>query len=672
MFQKILIANRGEIAVRIAKTARRMGIKTVAVYSDTDKNSLHLDFSDEAICIGGMSPAQSYLIGEKIVEAAKLTNAEAIHPGYGFLSENAEFAELVEKSGICFIGPTVDTIIKMGSKSQAKDLMEASDVPVMLGYQGTDQTVEKFINEARRIGYPVLLKATAGGGGKGMRVVESEEQLEGALQSAKREALAAFGDDRFLVEKYLPRARHVEVQIFGDGKGNAVHLFERDCSVQRRYQKIIEEAPAPDLSLTAREKLLTAGINAGKSVNYRGAGTVEFLYDGQEGIYFMEMNTRLQVEHPVTEAITGVDLVEWQFRVASGEEIPLTQEQITENGHAFEARVYAENPESDCAPSVGELSILQLPVDSARVDTGVKEGDVISPYYDPMIAKIITHGSNRGEALRNLERALSKTRIANIHTNTKFLKRLSSDNDFKAGLVSTHYIEEHQNGLLGSLPMNMSILTAALIFYRQAKINHLNDPLWRDLSGFRLNQPSEELHWAEYQGDTVLARLSKIGIKNKLSIQKHVTAAERKAKAEPSPETSIEFEILETDNQKIIFETGGNRQELLVAPVSDKENTFRVWSCADYWDITFPDTISGHQDDLNKAGSLKSNMPGVITVLLAEIGQPLQVGDPILVLEAMKMEHTISAPKLGVVKSFRFKPGDQVKEGELLVDFEES
>ena len=426
MFRKILIANRGEIAVRVAKTARRMGVATVAVYSDADKDAPHVKACDEAVHIGPPAPSESYLRAERIIEAAKRTGAEAIHPGYGFLSENAAFAEALEKAGIIFIGPTAKTIRAMGSKSAAKDLMEEAGVPTTPGYQGEDQSFETFKREAARIGYPVLLKATAGGGGKGMRMVAREEDLEEAVASAAREGKSAFGDPRLLIEKYLPRARHVEVQIFGDGKGEVVHFFERDCSVQRRHQKIIEEAPAPRLPADVRARLLEAGVNAGRAVDYRGAGTVEFLYDGGENVYFMEMNTRLQVEHPVSEAITGVDLVEWQLRVASGEGLPLKQTEIKENGHAFEARLYAENPDQNFAPSIGDLSTLRLPADLARIDSGVAQGQTITPHYDPMIAKIITHGATREEALARLRTALGQTRVAGLETNARFLAALSA------------------------------------------------------------------------------------------------------------------------------------------------------------------------------------------------------------------------------------------------------
>ncbi|MHA7873580.1 MAG: acetyl-CoA carboxylase biotin carboxylase subunit, partial [Hyphococcus sp.] len=393
-------------------TARRMGVATVAVYSDADRGAPHVAACDEAVHIGPAAAAQSYLDMGKIIDACKRTGAEAVHPGYGFLSENAAFAEALDDAGIVFIGPTAETIRAMGSKSAAKDLMEDAGVPTTPGYQGEDQSLDTFRREAERIGYPVLLKATAGGGGKGMRLVEKAGDLEEGLRSAQREARSAFGDDRFLVEKYIPRARHLEVQIFGDGRGNVVHMFERDCSVQRRHQKIIEEAPAPNLPPQVRQALLQAGVDAGKAVNYRGAGTVEFLYDGGDNVYFMEMNTRLQVEHPVSEMITGLDFVEWQLLIAAGEFLPRAQEDIHECGHAFESRLYAENPAQNFAPSIGDLTTLRLPEARARVDSGVREGQAITPYYDPMIAKIVTHGADRKTALGLMRGALEDTHVA--------------------------------------------------------------------------------------------------------------------------------------------------------------------------------------------------------------------------------------------------------------------
>ncbi|MEZ5894085.1 MAG: acetyl-CoA carboxylase biotin carboxylase subunit [Parvularculaceae bacterium] len=449
MFKKILIANRGEIAVRVARTARRMGVATVAVYSDADASAPHVRACDEAVHIGPSAAAESYLKIEKIIDACNKTGAEAVHPGYGFLSENEAFADALDKAGIVFIGPTAATIRAMGSKAAAKDLMQAAKVPTTPGYQGAEQSVATFKKEAKRIGYPVLLKATAGGGGKGMRMVAREEDLEDALKSAQREAKSAFGDDRFLIEKYVGRARHVEVQIFGDGKGDVVHMFERDCSVQRRHQKVIEEAPAPKLPAKTRAALLKAGVDAGKAVNYRGAGTVEFLYDAaNDAVYFMEMNTRLQVEHPVSEMITGLDFVEWQLRIAAGEGLPLKQKDIAEHGHAFEARLYAENPKQNFSPSIGTLTTLRLSNETARIDSGaVEEGQAITPFYDPMIAKIVTHGATREEALGAMRAALSQTRVAGLETNAAFLHALAAEPDFIKGDVSTKFIEEHDEAL---------------------------------------------------------------------------------------------------------------------------------------------------------------------------------------------------------------------------------
>ncbi|MEX0644276.1 MAG: acetyl-CoA carboxylase biotin carboxylase subunit, partial [Parvularculaceae bacterium] len=529
MFKKILIANRGEIAVRVARTARRMGVATVAVYSDADAGAPHVRACDEAVRIGTAAPAESYLRIDRLIDAAKRASAEAIHPGYGFLSENAAFAEALEKEGLVFIGPTAKTIRAMGSKAAAKDLMEKAGVPTTPGYQGADQSLAVFKKESKRIGYPVLLKATAGGGGKGMRQVAKEADLADALASAQREAKSAFGDDRVLVEKYLARARHVEVQIFGDGR-EVVHLFERDCSVQRRHQKIIEEAPAPNLPPAVRAKLLEAGVNAGKAVDYRGAGTVEFLYDGESAVFFMEMNTRLQVEHPVTEMITGLDLVEWQLRVAAGEPLPLKQSDIRERGHAFEARLCAENPDQNFAPSIGTLTTLRLPL-SARIDSGVEEGQAITPHYDPMIAKIITHGASREEALGRLAAALAETRVAGLETNARFLHALSVDKDFAAGKVSTHYIEEHNQGLFERPPADARVYAAALLArHLEARATSSADP-WEALTGFRLNKLAKAAYWIEIDGAPALARMIKTGATIDVTIEPKATAALRRERA---------------------------------------------------------------------------------------------------------------------------------------------
>ncbi len=508
MFKKILIANRGEIAVRVAKTARRMGIATVAVYSDADAGAPHKRACDEAVRIGTAPPADSYLKIERIIDAMKRTGAEAVHPGYGFLSENEKFADALDAEGLIFIGPTAATIRAMGSKSAAKDLMERAGVPTTPGYQGTDQSLETFRRECARIGYPVLLKATAGGGGKGMKIVERDGDLAEQLASAQREGKNSFGDERVLVEKYIPRARHLEVQIVGDGQGKVLHFFERDCSVQRRHQKIIEEAPAPRLPADVRRRLHEIGVNAGKAVDYRGAGTVECLYDGKDAVFFMEMNTRLQVEHPVTEEITGVDLVALQLRVAAGEGLELDQTDIREQGHAFEARLYAENPDNNFAPSIGTLTTLRLPRE-ARTDSGVEEGQTITPFYDPMIAKIIRHGATREEALARLRAALAEIRVAGLETNAQFLHRLASDADFIAGDVSTRYIAEHEATLFAKRPADDRVIAAALADLILQEPSSM-DP-WATLTGFRLNKPAKSVFWIAVDGEPSIARVFRDG-----------------------------------------------------------------------------------------------------------------------------------------------------------------
>jgi 3-methylcrotonyl-CoA carboxylase alpha subunit len=672
MFRKILIANRGEIALRVARTARRMGIATVAVHSDADAAAPHVKACDEAIGIGPPPPAESYLKIDRIIEAAKRTGAEAVHPGYGFLSENDRFAEALEREGIVFIGPAPETIRAMGSKSAAKDLMEKAGVPTTPGYQGADQSLATFKRECARIGYPVLLKATAGGGGKGMRIVARDKDLAEALASAQREAKSAFGDDRLLVEKYVARARHLEVQIVGDGKGDVVHLFERDCSVQRRHQKIIEEAPAPRLSPDIRARLHQIGINAGRAVAYRGAGTVECLYDGGAGVFFMEMNTRLQVEHPVTEAITGADLVEWQLRIAAGEGLPLSQGEIRARGHAFEARLYAENPDADFAPSTGRLTMLRLP-NSARVDSGVEEGQTITPYYDPMIAKIIAHGRDRREALARLSAALAEIRVAGVETNARFLSRLAGDAPFAAGAVSTRYIEERRDALFARPPADDRVLAAALAHRLRETALESADP-WATLSGFRLNKPAKWAFWVMQDGAPAIARLYAARDGFAVEIDGDAAAAKRRARAADSAPAQaavarrFSFRAAPTANGARIA-IGGETFEAGLAPHA---GGVRVFIGAEHWDVAFPDPLSGAFGHHSAEGSLNAPMPGVVTLLKAARGSKVEAGAVLMVIEAMKMEHSIKAPHDGVVKSFRFKPGDQVKDGDLLVEFEET
>ncbi len=668
MFKKILIANRGEIACRIAKTARRMGIATVAVYSDADASAPHVRTCDEAVHIGPSPATESYLRAEKILEAVKQTGAEAVHPGYGFLSENAEFAEALEKAGLIFIGPTAKTIRAMGSKSAAKDLMEAAKVPTTPGYQGENQSIKTFTKEAKRIGYPVLLKATAGGGGKGMRLVEKESDLEEALKSAQREAKSAFGDDRFLIEKYIARARHVEVQIFGDGDGNVVHMFERDCSVQRRHQKVIEEAPAPNMPEAIRKKLLQAGVEAGKAVDYRGAGTVEFLYDGDDAVYFMEMNTRLQVEHPISEMITGLDFVEWQLRIASGEGLPLAQDSIREQGHAFEARLYAENPAQNFAPSIGTLTTLRLPDKLARIDSGVEESQAITPFYDPMIAKVITHGLTRTEALGAMRSTLSETRVAGLETNAAFLHALAASPDFIEGNVSTRFIDDHHDTLFANESIGPKIWASAALWKRRVSVIASDDP-WPMLTGFRLNRPHREILWMEHDDVPAILRLSRKGEMFDATLEPDAAAASRRDGHDPLPPINFSFSGHADTDGGIRISVDGESLTAFAAPHGDG---LRIWIGANHWDVTFPNPLQGISAHHSSEGSLTAPMPGVITLLSAQPGDSVEAGAPLLVMEAMKMEHAIKAPYDGVVKAYNFNPGDQVKDGDLLVAFEES
>ncbi len=670
MFKKILIANRGEIAVRVARTARRMGVATVAVYSDADRNAPHVRACDEAVYIGPSAAAESYLRAEKILDAIKKTGAAAVHPGYGFLSENAAFADALEKAGVTFIGPTSETINAMGSKSAAKDLMEAAKVPTTPGYQGEDQTVDVFKREAKRIGYPVLLKATAGGGGKGMRMVEQESGLEDALKSAQREAKSAFGDDRFLIEKYVTKARHVEVQIFGDGKGDVVHMFERDCSVQRRHQKVIEEAPAPNMPAKTRAALLKAGVDAGKAVNYRGAGTVEFLYDETaDAVYFMEMNTRLQVEHPVSEMITGQDFVEWQLRVAAGEGLPLTQDEITEQGHAFEARLYAENPAQNFAPSIGTLTTLQLPQATARIDSGVEEGQEITPFYDPMIAKIITGGATRAEALGAMRAALKDTRVAGLETNAQFLHALAAEPDFINGDVSTRFIDEHEASLFPNREADSRVWAAALVSHHMEARKDCGADPWESLTGFRLNRPQKAVYWLTINDDAALATLNKTSDGVDVMIEPDAAAAARREGRKLQAPIKFSFSGGPDKSGALRLNVDGNS---FTADTAAHHSALRIWIGADHWDVAFPDPLAGLSAHHSSEGSLTAPMPGVITLLSAKPGDTIEAGKPLLVMEAMKMEHAIKAPYDGVVKAYKFAAGDQVKDGDLLVEFEES
>ncbi|AQA20043.1 3-methylcrotonyl-CoA carboxylase [Halioglobus japonicus] len=659
MFNKILIANRGEIACRVIKTAREMGIATVAVYSDADSQALHVHMADEAIHIGPSPARDSYLLAERILDAAVTTNADAIHPGYGFLSENAGFAQACAEAGVVFIGPPTAAIEAMGSKSAAKRIMEQAGVPLVPGYHGDDQDPAILKQSADNMGYPVLLKATAGGGGKGMRQVWSADEFDEALAAAMREAMAGFGDDNMLVEKYLTKPRHVELQVFCDNHGNGVYLAERDCSVQRRHQKVIEEAPAPGMTEALRQRMGDAAVTAARAIDYRGAGTVEFLLDEDGSFYFMEMNTRLQVEHPVTEMITGQDLVRWQLLVASGAPLPLTQEQVRINGHAFEARVYAEDPDNDFLPATGTLGYLQPPAESrhVRVDTGVRQGDEISVYYDPMIAKLIVWDENRERALQRLASALAEYRIGGTVTNLEFLYNLSTSRPFVEAELDTGFIEKHSDLIFHDrhqdLAQELPLAALALLLNKQqnaaAPANSDSSSPWNDSSGWRMNEPhvhrlTVHCHQADHsveveqRGDLYLVR-----------------AADK--------DTPLRGEL---QGEQLLIDREGHRLRATLAQTHDGFTLYMSDGACHFHEVP-PDT--GEADGSGTDGGLDAPMNGTIVELLVEPNAQVNTGDALLVMEAMKMEQTIRAPADGTVDSFYYQPGDLVDGGAELLAF---
>jgi acetyl/propionyl-CoA carboxylase alpha subunit len=614
----VLIANRGEIARRIIRTARRMGVRTVAVFSAADASAPHVFEADDAWPIGPGSGAEGYLRGDQIIEAARQTGAEAIHPGYGFLSENAEFAEAVTAAGLVWVGPAPSAIRAMGLKDEAKRRMAAAGVPVTPGYLGDDQADARLKTEADSIGYPVLIKAVAGGGGKGMRKVERASDFAAALGAARREAKAAFGDDRVLLETYVARPRHIEVQVFGDARGEVVHLFERDCSLQRRHQKVIEEAPAPGMDPLVREAVCGAAVLAAKAVGYVGAGTVEFIADASEGlkadrVWFMEMNTRLQVEHPVTEAVTGQDLVEWQLRVASGEPLPLSQDQIHLEGCAIEARLYAESPAAGFLPSSGPLEIFSLP-DDVRVDSAVEEGGEVTPLYDPMIAKLIAHAPDRVAAAAVLADACRQVRVWPVKTNAGFLARCLAHPDFVAGEVDTGFIEARLTSLVpGGDPPDEALGTAAAV-----RLDLRASPMspWTGLTGFRLNAAPMRKVWLQ--------------------------SGERVIEADDRPDRPTAGAGLLTASGRIV-----------------------VFSDGEAFEFSDP-VVGGAEESASGDGAIRSPMPGRI-IAAAKVGDRVSKGDSLVTLEAMKMEHALAAPFDGVVGEVRVAPGDQVSEGATLV-----
>ncbi len=661
MFSKILIANRGEIACRVIKTARRLGVKTVAVYSDADAGARHVAMADEAVHIGGSAARESYLVVDKILDAARRTGAQAVHPGYGFLSENAAFAESCGKAGIVFIGPPPSAIRAMGSKSEAKKIMEKARVPLVPGYHGDDQSPALLAKEAAGIGFPVLIKASAGGGGTGMRVVEAADKFGSALEGAKREAKASFADDHVLIEKYLTRPRHIEIQVFADGHGDCVYLFERDCSIQRRHQKVIEEAPAPNMDPARRKAMGEAAVAAAKAIGYVGAGTVEFIANQDGTFYFMEMNTRLQVEHPVTEAITGQDLVEWQLLVAAGGKLPLRQEELRIDGHAVEVRLYAEDPARNFLPSTGTLVHLRLPRENAhvRVDTGVREGDTVSPFYDPMIAKVIVHDRDRTSAMRRMAALMAATEVVGVTTNSALLEALCSHPAFVGGEVDTGFIERYRADLLPKPAPADDRTFAVATLARIAEWTPASSDPWDLKNGFRLLEIGhDEVRWkdGEREATVIVRRLRDGKLRLELpggSVDATVKRARDGRLAIGLGNDTFEASIvrraaLDGGVDYTVFAGGGGRRLRLVDPL----------------DVTQYEATAADET------AVRSPLPGKIIDLKVKAGDSVSKGQPLLVLEAMKMEHTLNAPIDGKIKSVRYAVGEQVVEGADLVEFE--
>ena len=648
MFAKILIANRGEIACRVARTARRLGVRTVAVYTDADRGALHVRQADEARRI------ESYLEIAAVIAAARDTRAEAIHPGYGFLAENAEFAAACRAAKIVFIGPSPEAIAAMGDKAAAKRLMEKAGVPLVPGYHGDAQDPRTLENESVGIGYPVLIKPSAGGGGKGMKVVSDKKSFGSALEASKREAKSSFGDDRVLLERYLERPRHIEVQVFGDTHGNVVHLFERDCSVQRRHQKVLEEAPAPGVSASKRIEMGEAAIAAAKAISYSGAGTVEFIAEQGGRFYFMEMNTRLQVEHPVTEMITGIDLVEWQLRVAAGEPLPSNQEKLTFRGHAIEARIYAEDPQRDFLPATGRIAHLRFPEqsDRVRIDTGIDAGAEITAWYDPMIAKLIVRGSDRARALARLRQALAEVEIGGPKTNVAFLRRLAASRAFASAELDTGLIERNRSELLVQNPISVESLAAAAVAElaeeeraarsRAAASGDPHSP-WHRVDGWRLNEDSHH-DFVFLDGDTphpVLLSFLESGLR--------ITIGGKSCALSTDP--------LSLDGR--VFKARAVRDG----------NDWHVFCEGDDRRLTLRQELAAADQDTS-AGSLAAPMPGKVIKVMTQAGARVTKGQPLLILEAMKMEHTVTAPADGVIKEIHYGAGEQVLEGSELITLE--
>ncbi|MFP5399739.1 MAG: biotin carboxylase N-terminal domain-containing protein [Gammaproteobacteria bacterium] len=671
MFKKILIANRGEIACRVAATARRLGVRTVAVYSDADANARHVHACDEAVAIGGAAARDSYLQWQRILDAARATGAQAVHPGYGFLSENEAFAQACADAGVVFIGPPPAAIRAMGSKAAAKALMAGAGVPLVLGYHGDDNDPALLAAQAERIGYPVLIKASAGGGGKGMRRVDAPADFAAALASCQREARASFGDDHVLVERYVTRPRHIEIQVFADAHGNCVHLFERDCSVQRRHQKVLEEAPAPGMSASRRAEMGAAAVAAAQAVGYVGAGTVEFIAeevdDGDIRFYFMEMNTRLQVEHPVTEAITGHDLVEWQLRVAAGEPLPAAQPDLRIHGHAIEARICAESPDAGFMPATGALKVLRWPAHvefrrnadaepahapaPVRVDSGVREGDAITPHYDSMIAKLIVWGENRAQALARLDTALAATHIVGLSNNVAFLRRTVASTAFATADLDTALIERERAALFDRPPLALEIAAAGVVARELAAEAALEDAdPWSRRDGWRLHGGAQrrfELEFDQRHHTVWLDRLHDGALVLRIGEQRWPLQCRAGGGA-------MQDVLLGTQRHRLAVYADG---ETVVVFADDGESAV----------LREVDLIAHAGEGVFEAGRLTAPMPGKVIAFLAAAGDAVKAGQPLAVMEAMKMEHTIASPRDGTVAELLYAVGDQVGEGDALL-----
>jgi 3-methylcrotonyl-CoA carboxylase alpha subunit len=647
MIRRLLVANRGEIVCRIARTARRLGVTTLAVYSDADRNAQHVRAADEAYHLGPSPAALSYLDIEKLIALAQRVGADAVHPGYGFLSENAQFAQRCQDAGLIFIGPPAAAIQSMGSKSASKAAMAAVGVPVAPGYHGDEQSASRLIEEAARVGFPLIIKASAGGGGKGMQVVTSAAEVPAAVESAQRLARTAFGDDRLLMERYFPKARHVEVQVFADSHGQTLSLFDRDCSVQRRHQKIIEEAPAPNLRDEVRTSMAQAAVKSAQAVGYIGAGTVEFLVDEAQNFYFMEMNTRLQVEHPVTELITGIDLVEWQLRIAQGEHLPRNQAQLSQRGFAVEARLYAEDPAREYLPSVGQITHLRWPErPGLRLDTGVESGDEISTYYDPMLGKIIAWGESRATAIELLHRALSEVEIVGVATNRALLMSVLADQEFRRGAVGTDFLNVRRAKLLFGEPPAAGPDIALGAVWCAAK-NTDSNALWEDSRGWRLAAPASTA-WRFTQGNAVVEHSAK---------DEYVVRVNRDDYA---------VRVVSRSNQLLLAQCQGQMQSISVVDADPVLHLFRdgrhVMLHVERTDDALQ--VAGATEQ----GSLLTPLPGTIVAVHVATGQQVARGAPLVTVEAMKMEHTLTAPYDGVVSRIAYGLTDRVQAGATLVE----